>query len=57
MLNKQWEAELIYPLQMQKSSKDLNPEWADHIFRLNMKWAIPNKKNMVYHNDQLDMDE
>jgi len=57
VLNSQWKAELIYHIQMQKTSKDLNPVWTDNIFRLNMKWAIPNKKNIAHHNDQLDMDE
>ena len=57
VLNKQWKAEFIYHIQMQKSGKDLNPVWTDNIFRINMKWAIPNKKLKVHHNDQLDMDE
>jgi hypothetical protein len=57
VLDKQWKAELIYHIQLLKDSKELNPEWTDNIFRLNMKWAIPNKKHKVHHNDQLDMDD
>jgi hypothetical protein len=57
VINKQWKAELIYHLQMVKSSEGLNPVWTDNIFRLNLKWAIPNKKLIPHHFDQLDIDE
>jgi len=57
VINKQWKAELIYHIQLVKSSKDLNPVWTDNIFRLNLKWAIPNKNLVPHHFDQVDMDE
>ncbi len=57
VVNKQWKAEFIYHIQMLKNGSDLNPQWTDNIFRLNLKWAIPNKKFKVNHTDQLDMDE
>ncbi len=56
VLNAQWKAELIYHIQLLKDSKTNSPVWTDNIFRLNMKWAIPNKKFKVHHNDQLDLD-
>jgi hypothetical protein len=57
IIDKQWRAEFIYHIQLVKSSKDLNPVWNDNIFRLNIKWAIPNKKLIPHHFDQLDLDE
>ena len=57
IIDKQWRAEFFYHIQLVKSSKDLNPVWNDNIFRLNIKWAIPNKKLIPHHFDQLDMDE
>jgi hypothetical protein len=57
IINKQWRAELIYHMQFVKNSEDLNPVWNDNIFRLNFKWAIPNKKLIPKHFDQLDVDE
>jgi hypothetical protein len=44
-------------MQFVKNSEDLNPVWNDNIFRLNFKWAIPNKKLIPNHFDQLDVDE
>jgi len=56
VMNKQWKAELIYHIQLLRDGEDLNPEWTDNIFRLNMKWAIPNKKLRLRHSDQPDVD-
>jgi hypothetical protein len=43
VLDAHWKVEFIYHIQMLKKSKDLNPEWTDNIFRLNIKWSIPHK--------------
>lgn len=43
VLDSHWKVEFIYHIQMLKKSKELNPEWTDNIFRLNIKWSIPHK--------------
>jgi len=53
VIDKQWKVELIYHMQLLKESKDLNPEWTDNIFRLNIKWSIPHRKHgpIPHHHD------
>ncbi len=45
VIDKHWRVELIYHIQLLKDSKDVNPEWTDNIFRLNIKLSLPHKKH------------
>ena len=45
VIDLQWRAEMIYHIQLLKSSEDTNPEWTNNIWRLNIKWQIPHKKH------------
>jgi hypothetical protein len=45
VIDKHWRVEAIYHIQMLKTSKDLNPQWTDNIFRLNIKWSLAHKKH------------
>jgi hypothetical protein len=45
VIDKHWRVEMIYHIQLLKSSEDLNPEWTNNIWRLNIKWTLSHKKH------------
>ena len=54
VLSQHWRVELIYHMQLLKQSKDLNPQWTDNIFRLNIKWTLAHKKHGPAHPVDVD---
>jgi hypothetical protein len=45
IVDKQWTLDLVYHIQLDRSAKDLRPIWTTNIFRLDIRWTLPNRKH------------
>jgi hypothetical protein len=55
IIDKEWTLNFVYHIQLDRSAKDLRPIWTTNIFRLDIRWTLPNRKHEPLK-DALDAD-